>query len=215
MEESLRCLAPPANRIAGGGVKSLISYIESFCCPAFVGLLPSAGKREYDGFRACDLACTAGHIVASSGIFGKLLLISASCLFARPYGGLLRESIEIPRPFSSPMRLARLSERLNRLSLAVRGPVTGLVKCACIANSFGPNILISCLGWAHFFPAVFGANDVVAVLDRKNSCSRPLINPDRFKTTVAIMASLISPCLSIKEKKNGTTNARDSIPRTR
>ncbi len=31
MDESLRCLGPPGNRMAGGGVNSLMSYIESFC----------------------------------------------------------------------------------------------------------------------------------------------------------------------------------------
>ncbi len=140
-----------------------------------------------------------------------MLLISASwCLDTDPYGGLRRESIEIPRPFSSPMRLAWLSRLLPRLSmssLAVRGPVTGCVKCACITNSLGPNILMSCFGRSHFFPTAFGANEVVAVFDRRKSCRRPLISPDRFSTTVAIIASLISPCLSIREKKYGTTNA--------
>lgn len=35
----------PPNWIRGGGVNSLMSYIESFC-PALIGSLPSGGKME-------------------------------------------------------------------------------------------------------------------------------------------------------------------------
>jgi hypothetical protein len=45
------------------------------------------------------------------------------------------------------------------------------------------------------------------VFDLRKSCNKPLINPDRFNTTVAIIDSLISPCPRIKDPKNGKTNA--------
>jgi hypothetical protein len=50
-------------------------------------------------------------------------------------------------------------------------------------------------------------NDVAAVFDLRKSCNRPLINPDKFKTTVAIMASLISPGAPTKDPKYGMTKA--------
>lgn len=75
-----------------------------------MGLLPSGGKREYDGFRAWFRDVTAAQSAARAtlgwGIVGILLISASCCLDDDPYGGLRRESIEIPRPFSSPMRLA-------------------------------------------------------------------------------------------------------------
>jgi hypothetical protein len=103
-----------------------MSYTEVGCGP-LVGLLPSGGKREYEGARECPLddlnpaACPGleGISIISSNCFGEKWLVSV--------GEELSDSMLIARPFSTPIRLARLVARLDS-SLADLGPLTGSTK---------------------------------------------------------------------------------------
>lgn len=114
-----------------------------------------------------------------------------------------------PVSFSKPTKLDRLSDLLSNCLGGDPGPGTGSTIWLLNTNSLGPQILISCFFWSL---ALLGANDVVAVFARRNNCRRPLINPDRLTTTVAIMANLISPFPgppgpSTSETNHGMTNA--------
>lgn len=88
-----------------------MSYTEVGCGPLTV--LPSAGKREYDGARECPLeglkpaACPGleGSSMLSSKSFGEKGLLSV--------GEVLSESMLNARPFSAPIKLARLVARLD------------------------------------------------------------------------------------------------------
>jgi hypothetical protein len=52
-----------------------------------------------------------------------------------------------------------------------------------------------------------GPKEVVAVFDLRNKYNKPFISPDRFRTTVAIMAAFKSESLITTVTKNGITNA--------
>ena len=172
------------------------------CCrlpgaKSLVGLSGSVGKREYEGFRACVRAAGVTVPYAGSGsvsVFGSTAFDAKVLLYrvGTSNGGLRIDSMLLTRPFSfsNPTKLDRLSVRLASSLGGERGPGTGSIKWLWNANSLGPQILISCFFW---FLELLGANEVVAVFARRNNCSRPLINPDRFTTTVAIMESLRSP----------------------
>src|SRR3954447_23865688 len=99
----------------------------------------------------------------------------------------------IGRSFSSATRPVLLSERTDELS-GVRGPETGSANWLVKASSLGPQILISCL-WRSQDRPIFGPKEVVAVFERRNKCNRPFINPDRLRTTVAIMPAFKSASL--------------------
>ena len=49
------------------------------------------------------------------------------------------------------------------------------------------------------------------MLDLKNNCNRPVIKPERFSTTVAIIAALISPLPIVCETKYGITKALNTL----
>lgn len=83
-------------------------------------------------------------------------------------------------------------EVLLEKSISPSGPETGSARCIRKASSLGPKILISCFWRSHALP-IFGPKELVVVLVRRNMCIRPVISPDRFKTTVAIIDVLKSP----------------------
>ena len=116
-------------RNGGGGARSLISYIEvgSCLCRGLIGL-PSFGKREYEPLRACARNVVGDLATVGAGIEGTSL-ICASIRFGEKRGGLLIDSMLITRPFSAPMRPARLSARLSKPEIGVRGPGTGSFNC--------------------------------------------------------------------------------------
>jgi len=91
-----------------------------------LGLLPSGGNNEYEGARVCrdDLKPAAGPGLdgispISSNDFGENGLFSV--------GEVLSDSMLMARPFSIPIRLARLVALLES-SLCDLGPVTGSAK---------------------------------------------------------------------------------------
>jgi hypothetical protein len=107
----------------------------------------------------------------------------------------LRDSILMSRPLWGLIRPALLSGRPSS-SLGVRGPDRGETNSLFIDTSLNPDIPTSCFPWAHgpTFPI---SNDSAAVLDLRNNWRSPPINPDRFRTTSAIIESLILPCATV------------------
>jgi hypothetical protein len=138
IDESRRCRDGPGPNIAGGGARSLMSYIDSaglvFCGP-LVGLAASVGNKEYDCFRACPREFD-GESAVGSGMVGMIAFCSTAFgfeanglnLFGERKGGLLSDSMLMTRPFSGPTKLARLSALLCSSRVGVRGPDTGSTK---------------------------------------------------------------------------------------
>lgn len=100
-----------------------------------VGLVISAGNKEYDCFLACPREDDDDSAVGS-GMAGNIAFCSTAFgfdpnglnLFGEWKGGLLSDSMLITRPFSGPTKLALLSARLPNSLIGVRGPDTGSTK---------------------------------------------------------------------------------------
>lgn len=122
IDESLLWPRDPGPNIAGGGVKSLMSYIEvGSCCrevgtESFAELSCSTGKREYDAFRVCARAAGVTDPKADSVFFGSTEFASGLLYRVGISNGGLRgkDSKLIGRPvsFSYPTKLARLLDRV-------------------------------------------------------------------------------------------------------
>jgi hypothetical protein len=68
-----------------------------------------------------------------------------------------------------------------------------VIPTSCLSRPQGGTVLIS--------------KEIVAVLDLRNNWRRPLVNPDKLRTTVAIIDNLTSPCDNVCETKYGIINA--------
>jgi hypothetical protein len=75
----------------------------------------------------------------------------------------------------------------------------GEASCLLNAPPLNDDIPTSCFPRGH--GPVFISKEMAAVLDLRNIWSRPAINPERLRTTVAIIDSLISPVETVTETK--------------
>jgi hypothetical protein len=138
---------------------------------SLAGLMGSTGKREYDCFRLwLREGDTNDESTAGSGIAGSVLTGSMAFGAGGPYrvgelmnGGFL---ILVACPFSMPIKLALLSARPSAPGFG--SPETGCSIRSPNPNSFGPQILSSCLLRTHEVLPL-GPKEVVAVFDRRNS----------------------------------------------
>jgi hypothetical protein len=186
---------------AGGGAKWLMSYTEVGW--TLLGLLPPGGNKEYEGARACPRHL---NLAVVSGLEGKSLI---SYSFGENWllviaGEVFSDSMLIILPFSEPIKHALLVAGFDNARCDL-GPVTGSSRWLRIPNSFGPKIRMWCFR-SHSRPC-FAPKDVATVFDLRKSCNNPVINPDKFRTTVAIIASLRFPGAPTKDPKYGMTNA--------
>jgi hypothetical protein len=149
-----------------------------------------------DAVTASDMP---GRVSSSSAAFDP----RGSCSTGDSNGKLSKDSMLTARPFSALMTPSILSEPVSS-STGAGCSDSGDASCLLKARSLKDDIAASFLARRHG-PTDFISKAIVEVLDRRSIFRRPPINPDKFRTTVAIIDNLIFPCETVCETKYGIT----------